>query len=226
MISIIIPVFNAAKTLRACLASIEVQTYRDYEIIAVNDGSTDGSLAILQNYDKRITVIDQDNHGAPAARNAGVAYTRGEYILFCDADITLSKLALEKMQASLTAHPEVAYVYSDFRFGWKTFRVPNFDGELLKQMPYIHTTSLIRKSDFPGFDVALKRFQDWDLWLTLLAQGKTGLHIPEILFKVRSGGTMSSWLPSFVIKSPLFKNIAGVKKYDDAKAIIKQKHRL
>ena len=97
-------------------------------------------------------------------------------------------------------------------------------------MPYIMTTSLIRAKDFPGFDESLKKFQDWDLWLTMLEQNKTGVWVPEILFSVapRKSG-MSSWLPSFVHKIPW--PIFGwmpreVRRYREAEQIIREKYSL
>lgn len=123
---------------------------------------------------------------------------------------------------ALREHPEVSYVYSAFRFGWKTFRSFPFDPDRLRRMPYIHTTSLIRRVHFPEFDESLKRFQDWDLWLTMLAHGHVGIHIPEVLFTVRSGGTMSRWFPSFALKLPW--KPSWVRAYEDAAAIIRKKH--
>lgn len=89
MISIILPVYNVAPYLRQCLDSVCGQTYRDIEIIAVNDGSTDQSLEILKEYaakDDRIILIDQKNAGLSAARNVGLERASGSYILFLDSD--------------------------------------------------------------------------------------------------------------------------------------------
>ena len=111
------------------------------------------------------------------------------------------RLLHEKMHRALAEHQEASYAYSSFKFGFKTFTCGAFSAERLRQMPYITTTSLIRAKDFPGFDGSLKKFQDWDVWLTMLAQNKTGIWMPEVLFSVvpRKSG-MSSWLPSFVHK--------------------------
>lgn len=88
-ISIIIPVYNAEKYLRACLLSAQTQTYKNIEIIIINDGSSDGSAAICTEFaaqDNRITYISQENAGQSAARNAGLALASGDYICFLDAD--------------------------------------------------------------------------------------------------------------------------------------------
>ena len=87
--SIIIPVYNKANFIATCLDSILAQTYNNYEIICVNDGSTDNSLEILEYYarkDSRIKVYSQENQGVSAARNFGIINAQGEYLLFCDAD--------------------------------------------------------------------------------------------------------------------------------------------
>ena len=88
-VSVIVPVYNVAKYLRRCMDSLVGQTLREIEIICVDDGSTDGSGAILDEYaakDPRVKVVHQANAGAGAARNAGLALARGEYLHFCDPD--------------------------------------------------------------------------------------------------------------------------------------------
>ncbi len=84
--SVIVPVFNAAKYLDEAIGSILAQTYPNVEVIAVNDGSTDVSLNVLENYASRITIIDSINKGTPAARNLGIQVAEGSYLAFLDAD--------------------------------------------------------------------------------------------------------------------------------------------
>jgi len=122
-ISIIIPVYNHGKELSKCLDSIFEQTFCDFEIIIVNDGSTDGVENIINEYIKRkrqqdlsastidIKVINQENQGAPSARNRGFNEAKGDFLLFCDADIEFRKDALEKMIKVLEKSPTAAYVY-------------------------------------------------------------------------------------------------------------------
>ncbi len=88
-VSVIVPVYNAQSHLRQCLDSITGQTLREIEIFCVDDGSTDGSAQILEEYrgrDSRLHVIRQENAGAGAARNRGLAEASGEYLSFLDAD--------------------------------------------------------------------------------------------------------------------------------------------
>lgn len=196
LVSIIIPCYNAEKTLEKTLESIFNQTYRNYEIIAVNDGSTDETLNILNNYKNKITIINQENKGASAARNCGFKESKGQYLLFCDADVILKPTIIEKMVKTLMEHPIASYCYCNFRFGWHTFKLFPFDEEKLKKENYISMMSLIRREHFLGFDESLKRFQDWDLWKRMLDKGYKGIWYPEFLFSapMKKGGiSKDSW---------------------------------
>ena len=97
-ISVIVPVYNVEKYLRECLDSILVQTFTDFELILVNDGSQDSSGAICDEYagkDKRITIIHQENQGQAAARNNAIAIAKGEWIHFVDSDDVIHPQMLE-----------------------------------------------------------------------------------------------------------------------------------
>ena len=231
MISIIIPFYNQKKELRKCLDSILAQSYENYEVIIVDDCSTkkinDLILEYKKEFDDKLEFIrSQVNHGAPYTRNKGFKYSRGEYLLFCDADITLDPECLSIMLKTLKNDKDASYAYSSHYFSWKFFKLWEFSAERLRKMPYIHSTSLIRRSDFPetGWDESLKRLQDWDLWLTMFNQGHSGKWIDKSLFKVASGGTMSAWMPSFIYKVLPF--LPSVRKYKEAVKIIKNKHSL
>ena len=107
LVSIIVPVYNAARTLSACVKSICDQVYRNIEVILVNDGSRDDSLAIcraLASMDDRIRIIDKPNSGVSSSRNAGIESARGKYLQFVDSDDLLDKNATQLLceQALLT----------------------------------------------------------------------------------------------------------------------------
>lgn len=227
MISIIIPVYNQADKLLQCLDSICAQTCKNYEVIIVNDGSQDQLL--IDNYQSSIEnfkLINQENKGSNAARNRGLREAKGEYLLFCDADIVMQHDMLEVMLNTLKSNPHASYSYSSFLWGAKLFKLWDFDSEKLKQMPYIHSTSLIRREHFPksGWDKNIKRLQDWDLWLRMLKNNYKGIWINKVLFKVQIGGTMSNWLPTCIYK--IFPFLPSVRKYKKASEIIKGKHLL
>lgn len=100
-ISIVIPVYNVEKYLRTCLDSVVNQTFKDIEIVIVNDGSKDGSLDILKEYESRypklITVYSTENRGVSHARNYGIARSHGEYLLFVDSDDYIEPDMCEKL---------------------------------------------------------------------------------------------------------------------------------
>ena len=232
MISIIIPVYNGAKTLEETLLSIEKQSYTNYEVIIVNDGSNDATVNVFESFVQKQDLknnyyfLNQTNQGAPAARNRGAKKAQGNFLFFCDADATLKPSALEKMRSHLLEHPEASYAYASFYWGKKLFKVGPFSAQRLKQGPYIHTMALIRRESFPAsaWDESIKKFQDWDLWLTMLKDGHQGAFVNEVLFTVKPGGSISSWLPSIAYR--LFPFLPAVKKYNKALKIIKEKHQI
>lgn len=111
-VSVIIPIYNVEKYLRRCLNSIVNQTLSDIEIICINDGSTDNSLEILQEYaqkDERIVIINQQNEGVSRARNYGINIAKGEYIGFLDSDDYIDYNFYEKLyEAAKRTNAEIA----------------------------------------------------------------------------------------------------------------------
>ncbi len=110
-ISIIVPVYNCASYLPRCLDSLLEQTFRDWEAICINDGSTDDSAKILKTYaerDARIHVISQANFGLSAARNAGLSQARANLIMFCDSDDWYAPTMCEKMYSAMQGDAELA----------------------------------------------------------------------------------------------------------------------
>ncbi len=231
LVSIIIPTWNHGRELIACLKSLEVQTYRPFEVTIVDDASTDETADLLTHFRAGfpMTVISLTaRSGAPVARNAGAKQAKGEYLLFVDADEVLRPHAIERMAVELERHPDAAFAYPSFRFGWKFFRSRSFNVKALQTAPYIHTTALMRKAAFPGFDETLKKFQDWDLWLTIAERGGKGVWIPEELFtvNVRREG-MSRWLPKIVYRVPwpvLGWTPSEILKYRQMETVVKEKH--
>lgn len=230
-ISIIIPVYNHAHTLERSLASIKAQTTPPFEIIIVNDGSTDNFgkviksiLGVVNNLNTK--VIQQSNQGASAARNRGLSEAKGKYVIFWDADTIAKPTMLSEFLNALETHPEASYAYSQFKFGWKTMRSQSFNADDLKRYNYIDSAALVRREDCVSWDESLKRFQDWDLWLTLLEKGKTGIFVPKVLYKKIIAGRkgMSAWLPGFVYRLPW--QTKKVKEYEIARKIVLTKHQL
>jgi len=207
MISVVVPTYNHALAIKKCLDTVLKQTVKDIEVIVVDDGSTDNVKDVINNYlksrpeENRVKFIQIAHGGAPIARNAGAKISHGEYIIFIDADLVLASDMFEKLLNSLVNNKNASYAYSNFRFGWKMFKSQPFNPETLKKQNYIHTSALIRREHFPFFDEAIKRFQDWDLWLTMLKNGHTGIFVPEMLFRARIvGNGISKWKPKIAYK--------------------------
>ena len=117
-ISIIVPVYNVERYLRKCLDSLINQTYKNIEIICVNDGSTDDSLDILNEYankDKRITVVNKKNGGISDARNVGISKASGEYMMFVDSDDWIDLETCEKSLEAMNKYSVDVVLYSYVR---------------------------------------------------------------------------------------------------------------
>ncbi|MFA7314512.1 MAG: glycosyltransferase family A protein [Candidatus Magasanikbacteria bacterium] len=234
LISIIIPVYNRASIFEKSLLSAIQQNYENKEIIVVDDGSNDNvknvvDVVSVENKNIEIKYIRQINKGAPVARNRGFKESQGEYVIFWDADIKAEKDMLTKMSEILESQEDISFVYGNFNLKRKKMLAQVFSPIQLQKNNYIHTSSLIRKKDFPLFDEKLKRFQDWDLWLTMVKNGKKGKWLDEYLFTIFSKGIISGWLPKFAYKKPWqylpwWKK--KVEKYNQARKIILEKHHL
>ena len=111
--SIIIPVYQVEQYLQECIESVLTQSFTDYEIILINDGSKDQSPKICDDYAAKydfIHVIHKQNQGLSAARNDGIQKAKGTYVLFLDSDDTLIEEALMQLHQRIQAHPEVEVV--------------------------------------------------------------------------------------------------------------------
>src|ERR1700738_1594603 len=112
-VSVIIPIYNGGATIERALKSVFEQTFTDFEIVVVDDGSTDDTPSVLARFGDRIRVIRQPNRGLPGARNAGVAVSRGELLALIDHDDRWLPQKLELTVRALLDNPGAALVYSD-----------------------------------------------------------------------------------------------------------------
>lgn len=230
-IVVVIPCFNHADTLPSVLESLARQTRLPKEIVVVDDGSTDHPEVVIEAWKNRLPltfVRFETNRGAPAARNEGARRTSAPLLLFLDADAVLQPDALETYLHALNERPAADFAYGNFLWGTKRFRGHPFDLQSLKERNFIHTSSLLRRSAFPGFDESLKKFQDWDLWLTMAERGSTGCWIDRELMRIqprREG--MSRWLPRIMYRIP-WQQLGFIPKeihrYQEAEKIVRQKH--
>jgi glycosyltransferase involved in cell wall biosynthesis len=183
-VSVIVAAYNAERYISETLDSIFAQTFKDYEVIVVDDGSTDRTPSIVAQY-PLVTCLQQRNCGQPAARNAGIRAARGRYLAFLDADDLWLPSKLEKQVSLLSTHAEADWVYSDaivFDSERRTVicriseRLALHDGSVLRELllcSFIPSpTPLIRREVFDEsglFDEspALRIGEDWNMWLRI-----------------------------------------------------------
>lgn len=198
LVSVIVPLYNAAPFICEALDSVLASTYRPLEIIVVNDGSTDGSEQVVQRYadeHPEVTLINQANAGASAARNRAIRSSHGVYILPVDADNKIHPLYIEEAVQVLENRPEVKVVScrAEF-FGDRTgeWSFPPFSKELLARKNMIDTCAMYRRADWdqtPGYMETCAAREDWDLWISLFEQGGSYVRLPAIrmYYRVRKG---------------------------------------
>lgn len=229
-VSMIIPVRGRTSLLERCLQSIAAQRTAPDECIIVDDANAAADALYIKKlavqYGAQVIALPQ-RIGAAAARNRGAREARSDALYFCDADVALATDAVEKLQRALAERQDVSFAYGDHQLDHHLMRAQPFNMNVLHDHNYISTTSLVRASAFLGFDEQLMRFQDWDLWLRMGEAGHIGVYVPGINFYSVSGGTMSSWVPSFVVRNARwFMWWPTVRRYAQARAVIAKKHGL
>jgi len=180
LVSVIIPAYNAEATILETIASVRAQTHADLEILVIDDGSTDGTLARVRSVDdERLSVFSYPHGGLATGRNRGVAHSAGAFISFIDADDLWTPDKLACQLAALERHPEAGLAYSwttfvdgDGRYLFAKERL-YFEGDVrlpLLRECFIASGSnvLLRRScvDAVGpFDPILRSAEDWEYWL-------------------------------------------------------------
>ena len=215
-VSVIIPAYNAAATIAGTVDSVIAQSLQDFEIICVDDGSTDRTLPIVKEYGERVRLIEQANSGPASARNNGARNSSGDYLAFLDADDVWTPQFLERGVLALDADPALSLVYCNCALADSegvpidTSLVGNgFDhapslNELLTQLwPIMPSAAIVRRSAYDacgGYRDALKgasfRFEDVDFWIKMREQGPFG-YIDEPLITWRF-----AWFPKQLKRLP------------------------
>jgi len=188
MVSVIIPCYNAQETIASALDSVLSQTYEKYEIVIVDDGSTDNSRQIIQNYTENnsqvdIVYIHQVNSGPSQARNKGVQKAKGEFIAFLDADDEWHpeklKIQVQYLKEKRLNFLGSRYQYIDFEKNMGSIFLKQYTlKELLLKTRFSTPGVIMQKKFFDelgGFDISLKYAEDHDLWLRAAKQ--QALHI-------------------------------------------------
>jgi glycosyltransferase involved in cell wall biosynthesis len=185
VVSVVIPAYNAAWCVRRAADSVLAQTFRDYELLVVDDGSTDDTAQLLRSYGPAVSVVQKANGGLSSARNAGIAASRGELIAFLDADDWWLPTKLERQVELMRERPELGFCST-------TAHVVDPNGVLVNVWAVAHwqgpflvhlfgslgdvagsgSAVVARRSLFAqagGFDESLRSLEDIDMWMRLAA---------------------------------------------------------
>ncbi|MGE3149117.1 MAG: glycosyltransferase family 2 protein [Pseudorhodoplanes sp.] len=189
-VSVVVPCYNGGRFLDGLLACLAAQTFRDFEIVIVNDGSTDeATRRKLASLEPAIRVVHQDNRGLPGARNTGFREARADYVLPLDCDDTIEPSFLAEAVAVLDhALPELGFVFTHMRLtgglvGFMPRSFNRFDQLFLNHLPYC---MLIRKAAWEkagGYDETMRDgYEDWEFNIRLAKAGFHGAEIAKPLF--------------------------------------------
>ena len=215
MISVIIPLYNKSATVKQTIKTVLDQTISDYEIIVVDDGSTDNGIELIKEINNpQIRVIEQENRGVSSARNHGIQEARGEWIAFLDADDEWAPTHLESLVSLSKKYPQCditacAYQFSNLYGNVKDIilnGVPNSEDFILDSYFYVATISsppihsssvMVRKSALQtigGFPEGVHQGEDLLTWARLAANGKIAYSLkPQSIF--HTGVTSSMGIP-------------------------------
>jgi glycosyltransferase involved in cell wall biosynthesis len=209
-VTVVIPAYNSARYVGQALDSVYAQTFRDYEVILVNDGSGDREQLedVVRAHPQPIVYVSQENKGVAAARNAAIRIARGELYAQLDADDQWTPDYLQVQVKILSDNPEVALVYpnatiivddSDERLEF--MKVSPSEGEvsfrsLVRQQCTVMTCVTARMDVIRGvglFDESLRSVEDFDLWLRIVKTGRPVVyHRRELVLYRRHRGSLSS----------------------------------
>jgi glycosyltransferase involved in cell wall biosynthesis len=221
-VDVIIPAYNAARYLAAALASVEAQTFADWHIVLIDDGSTDNTAEVAAPFRERLgqklTYIKQENQGLPAARNAAIRNSSAEYLALLDSDDIWLPCRLADSLRYLESHPSVGVSHSSVAFVdetgkiLKTFDTPQKHGEGMIA-PYIYMrkvqlpcpTVTFRRSCIEKvglFDETMRATEDRDLWFRIALHFEVGF-IPKVLAHYRISTTSMSSDPNRMLQAQL-----------------------
>jgi glycosyltransferase involved in cell wall biosynthesis len=211
-VSVIIPSFNCARYVGRAIESVLNQTYRDYEIVLVDDGSTDDTAETVNRYRGKVRYFHQPNSGVSSARNLALKVSSGAFVAYLDADDLWYPQKLDRQMQYLDAHPECGLLHSDVSVIDEEDRIlhAKFNAETARPVPqghciedllqrcHIQTPSVVERRDcverVGGFDEQLPVAQDYMHWIMIALGGWAFGYIDEPLAKYRwrSGSLMGS----------------------------------
>lgn len=195
LVSVVIPYYNRADTIDDTLASLHAQTFTNFEVIVVDDGSTDAAsiekLEAIKRADFSGRIIHQKNQGVSAARNTGLKQARGKYTICLDSDDMLDPTFIEKCTVVLETNPDLSLVSTHqdmFGVVNELFRKNPYDPITLYEDNMIITAAQFKRSAWKttgGYKSGIG-YEDWEFWINLAENGYWGQVLPEPLFKYRT----------------------------------------
>lgn len=196
LVSVIIPCFNYGQYINEAINSVLKQTFQNFEIIVVNDGSTDvNTIKVLSNIKHpQIKIINQSNKKLPAARNNGIKEAQGKYICCLDADDKLKPTYLEKCISKMEhENLDICYSYlKEFEEGNMLWQAGDFNIKILMKGNCVPVSAVYKKSvweNIGGYDEKFTSgYEDWEFWLRFAKTGALGGRIHEPLFLYRKHG--------------------------------------
>lgn len=217
-VSIIIPCYNQGKYVAEAINSALRQTFKDIEIVCVNDGSTDNSVEIIKSFENKyknfIFLNNEENRGVIYSRNFAIKNCNGTYILPLDADDIIEPTYVEKAVKILDNNPNIGIVYCKAKiFGNydKYWNLKPFNKSDILYENCIFCSAIFRKSDFlkiGGYNNNMKYgCEDYDLWLSFIEQGLEVFQINEILFSYRQYDETSRTTISLKNKKKIWNNL-------------------
>lgn len=196
LLSVVIPCYNYGRYIKEALDSVNQQTFQDFEVIVVDDGSTEeATLRVLAQLKRQgVRVLRKVQVNRAAALNLGIAQCRGKYICCLDADDKLEPTYFEKCLSLLESNPGISFAYSlirlfgaERRVGW----TEPFNLRVLLEYNHICAPAVFRKDGWDvvgGYDPVMDGYEDWEFWINLAKAGYRGQLIPEVLFNYRRHG--------------------------------------
>ena len=208
-VSVIMPSYNTASLIAEAIESVFAQSYPDFELIVINDGSPDTPdlERILEPYRDRIVYLRQENRRACGARNNGISHAKGEYLAFLDSDDSWDPRYLQSQVEHLEADPSLDMVYCDcliygdtpqagrtFMQGCPSRGQVTFESVLTEQSHIPISGTVVRREDVMnagGFDERLAMCDDYEMWLRLAFRGARIAYYPDVLSRIRIGRASS-----------------------------------
>lgn len=196
MISIIIPCYNQAQYLDEAVSSVLSQSFTDWEIIIVNDGSQDATQEVAEKWaqkDSRIQVLSIENGGLANARNTGIASAKGIYILPLDADDKIASFYLEKAFEAFLQDPNLTIFYGKaqkFGFVNEPWKLREYSLNSIAYGNMIYCSAVFKKEDWKrvgGYDLQMKYgLEDWEFWISIVKNGNAKVkQLEEVCFYYR-----------------------------------------